>query len=158
MSKINFCYTAALSNSILKRRYRVFTMNYYSIECYSCYPFEIIAIFWREKSQNLLDLEPSFWEQRSKYPYFGNLPTTNSNRNRYLHSKLTHFWSNLSLIMYITSKKILSNINSSMDTSLQNYFSVNQPKMPPKGRKTYICKVRRICRNLLCGLTENFLA
>ena len=28
---------------------------------------KVIAIFWREESQNLLDLEPSFQEQRSNF-------------------------------------------------------------------------------------------
>ena len=53
-------------------------MIYDCTHLYSCYLFEIIAIFWREKSQNLLVLEPSFQEQRSKYLFFGNLFSTDS--------------------------------------------------------------------------------
>ena len=53
-------------------------MKYECAHYQSCIPFEIIAIFWREKSQNLLVLESSFWEQRSKNPFFGNLSPTDS--------------------------------------------------------------------------------
>ena len=50
MAKIDFRYKAAFSNDILKRLYRFFTMKYEHVPI----PFEIIARFWREKSQNLL--------------------------------------------------------------------------------------------------------
>ena len=78
MTRFDFYYKAALLNGILKRIYKSFPMKYDCTHLYSCYLFEIIAIFWREKSQNLLVLEPSFQEQRSKYLFFGNLFSTDS--------------------------------------------------------------------------------
>ena len=78
MTRFDFCYKAALSNGILKRMYKIFPMKYDCTHLYSCYLFEIIAIFWREKSQNLLVLESSFQEQRSKHLFFGNLFSTDS--------------------------------------------------------------------------------
>ena len=33
-------------------------------------------------------------------------------------------------------------MKSSMDPSVQNSFSVKNPEMSPKGRKSFICKVR----------------
>ena len=46
--------------------------------CTKCEIYLSLA-FWRENSQNLLEGEPSFWEQRSKYGIFGNLKPMNSN-------------------------------------------------------------------------------
>ena len=92
MTKIDFYYKAAFSNSILKRIFRIFPMKYDCTHLYSCYLFEIIAIFWREKSQNLLVLESSFWEQRSKYPFFGNLSTTDSSSLLYVYILLIELY------------------------------------------------------------------
>ena len=49
---------------------------------------KIIAIFWREESQNLLDLEPSFQEQRSN---FGKLKPTDSSQVFIIACKITFF-------------------------------------------------------------------
>ena len=88
MTRFDFCYKAALLNGILKRIYKVFPKKYDCTQLYSCYLFEIIAIFWREKSQNLLVLESSFQEQRSKHLFFGKLFSTDSNLYHFLYMYL----------------------------------------------------------------------